>query len=278
MGNGNVTADRPPFQAIRIGNRQLDYYSDGHGPALIFVHGGRCSADDWFNLTDVLCGQYQMIMPDGLVNPFDGWMVWQLLDWLGVDKAVLLGHSWGGNVTQEMYRIFPDRVQGMIDIDSSATGPNILALKLPNDRFSAKAAAMYEARREQMLKLRSHHQGDYPSDVTIKKRMTAYDRHEATPEQLAAGRPAPQLRTTIPDRPRPPMIEARGRFIKCPCMKIVTGRGKLDRSDYTPQWEEESKLADEWELVAIKEAGHWPWLEQKEWFLSVVMPFFERVT
>jgi len=28
--------------------------------------------------------------------------------------------------------------------------------------------------------------------------------------------------------------------------------------------------------VVIREAGHWPWLEQPEWFLSHLEPFLAR--
>ncbi len=42
-----------------------------------------------------------------------------LQDWLGVRQAVILGHSMGGMVAQELHAIAPDRVRAMVIVGSS---------------------------------------------------------------------------------------------------------------------------------------------------------------
>ncbi|AUI59615.1 alpha/beta fold hydrolase [Amycolatopsis sp. BJA-103] len=60
-----------------------------------------------------------------------------LLDHLGLDRPVLVGHSLGGNLAQALVRRFPARVSGLVVVDSAwNTGP-LTAV----ERFSLKLAA-----------------------------------------------------------------------------------------------------------------------------------------
>ncbi|WP_410605082.1 alpha/beta fold hydrolase, partial [Amycolatopsis sp. lyj-90] len=60
-----------------------------------------------------------------------------LLDHLGLDRPVLVGHSLGGNLAQALVRRFPARVSGLVVVGSAwNTGP-LTAV----ERFSLKLAA-----------------------------------------------------------------------------------------------------------------------------------------
>jgi pimeloyl-ACP methyl ester carboxylesterase len=271
-----LTVD-PGLDALEVDGGRVEFCQLGAGPAVVILHGGRCSADDWSNVAPRLARRYRVILPDGLVHALDPWRVWLLLDHLRVERAVLLGHSAGGICLRAMYRLRPDRVQGVVAIDTQAVGNTIVARNLPHERFSPAAAALYERHRTLMEQLQPHHRGDYPSAVNIERRLEAYRRGKMSPAELAATRPAPRNVVWLSDAPPPPEpIPDTGKFITCPTLVFHTGRGKLGPEDVSRRWIEENIQATDVEYVVMREASHWPWLEQGEWFLSRLGPFLAR--
>ncbi|PXA86917.1 hypothetical protein DMC47_33660 [Nostoc sp. 3335mG] len=55
----------------------------------------------------------------------------------GADKVVLIGHSFGGGVAQAYAAAFPDRVAGLVLLDS--TGPDMQPSKVPLDSWRKRA-------------------------------------------------------------------------------------------------------------------------------------------
>lgn len=281
---GSVCANRAlgqhELQSVIFGKDRVDFIEhpgpDPAAPAVVLIHGGQCTADDWATVAPRLAGRYRVILPDGFVHPLDAWRLWLLLDHLGVRRAALLGHSAGGPVIRDMYRLAPHRVWAMIDIDGSAFGKLTLARNLPNERFSPSAAALYEKHRDQMQQLRPQHRGDYPSLVTIERRLIAYERARVPPEARAAARKIDKQTQLPPGPPPPAAIPDEGKFILCPCLQIQTGRGKLRRADFGPGWVQENFQARNIRYELIEEAGHWPWLEDLDGFLAILEPFLER--
>ena len=280
---GAAPAAAPPpgaplnLDAVELGGRRLEYADHGRGPAVVLLHGGNGAADDWAGIAPRLARRHRLILPDGLVHPLDPWMIWRLLDHLGVWEATLVGHSAGGPVAVMMYRLQPHRVRGLVAVDSEAVGPTIVARRLPNDRYSPAAAALYERHRASMARLKPHHQGDYPSEVAISRRLLAYERARLSPQERAATRPAPRTVSALPAGPAlPAPIPDTGAFIACPLQVFHTGRGKLGPEDVSAAWIAANIRAPDVDYVVIREAGHWPWLEQPEWFLSHLEPFLAR--
>jgi pimeloyl-ACP methyl ester carboxylesterase len=166
----------------------------------------------------------------------------------------------------------------VVSIDTQGVGGTIVVRLWPNERFSPQAAAMYERRRAEMEALKEHHRGDYASDVNIAARNVAYHRQTLTPEQRALTRPAARVvesfAAAVGAAPQP--ISDEGTFIQCPVLVIHTGRGKLGPGDITQAWIEENIQARDVQYEVIREASHWPWLEQPAWFLALVSSFLAR--
>ena len=99
----------------------------GSGPALLLLHGGPALTDYMDLLAPELDGwraiRYQQrgLPPSAENGPFtveqhvaDAVAV---LDELGVDRAVVLGHSWGGHLALHLAVAHPGRVAGLVVVD-----------------------------------------------------------------------------------------------------------------------------------------------------------------
>jgi pimeloyl-ACP methyl ester carboxylesterase len=100
----------------------------GAGPALLLLHGGPAITDYMELLGPEVAGwrairyQQRCLSPSATDGPFtverhvaDAVAV---LDALGVDRAVVAGHSWGGHLALQLAVAHPDRVAGLLIIDS----------------------------------------------------------------------------------------------------------------------------------------------------------------
>ena len=113
-------------------------YEKGAGPAVVFSHGFPELAFSWRNQLDAVAeAGYHAIAPDqrgyGLTGGPDDPALYGidyfcddlvgLLDARGIDKAVFVGHDWGGAVVWAMPRLHPDRCLGIIGLNTSAGRP-----------------------------------------------------------------------------------------------------------------------------------------------------------
>ena len=110
-------------------------------PPLLLIHGFTDSSRTWSGITDALPG-YRLIMPDlrghgDSSAPEDGYTsahfaddMRQLLDTLGITQCPIIGHSLGGMIAQTFAAGFPDRVEKLILIGTSAAPANKVTLDL----------------------------------------------------------------------------------------------------------------------------------------------------
>lgn len=98
------------------------------GSAVVLLHGWPETSYCWEHIVEHLPQNYRLIRPDlrglgdsdrSLARPAylkDSLAadIWQVLDRMGVDKATLVGHDWGGAIAQEMAISHPERVQALV--------------------------------------------------------------------------------------------------------------------------------------------------------------------
>ena len=109
----------------------IAYTVSGEGsPALIFIHGWMCDQSFWAEQVEEFRTSNTVITIDlpghGLSGmERDGWPmmacgadVQAVVEKLGLNNVVLIGHSMGGAVVLEAARLMPDRVTGVIGVDS----------------------------------------------------------------------------------------------------------------------------------------------------------------
>lgn len=121
---------------IEANNLKFHYWRSGHGPDLVLVHGlgGNLAGwhlgiapefqQDYRVLTYDLRGHGRSDAPPAGYTTGD--MVQDLralLDAFDIEKAILLGHSWGGDIVLHFAQLHPERVSELIVVEGSLLAP-----------------------------------------------------------------------------------------------------------------------------------------------------------
>lgn len=123
----------PPVTFIRTNSVRLATYGIGSGPAVVLLHGFPGLAFSWRHQIPALAAAgYRVIAPDlrgygrsdrpEEIESYDidhltGDLV-GLLDALDLDKAIFMGHDWGGLLAWQMPLLHPTRVAGVIGVNT----------------------------------------------------------------------------------------------------------------------------------------------------------------
>ena len=129
----------PTENRVTVGDltlRCLDW--GGDGPLVLALHGLASSAQWYQRVARRLQGSYRVIAPDqrghGQSTQATSGYDWQtlaadaigLLDQLGGEQAIVLGHSWGGHVASNVAARFPERVSHLVMIDGGYQDGHLL--------------------------------------------------------------------------------------------------------------------------------------------------------
>jgi pimeloyl-ACP methyl ester carboxylesterase len=135
LTNADSEFFRPAEFWAEIGGLNVRYLDwGGDGPPIMALHGLASSAN-WYDIVAQLLRKHgRIIAPDqrghGQTTQAPTGYDWQtlssdivgLMDHLGIDKATVLGHSWGGNVAGNLAARFPERVEKLVLIDGGFSG------------------------------------------------------------------------------------------------------------------------------------------------------------
>jgi soluble epoxide hydrolase/lipid-phosphate phosphatase len=146
----------PPARMVRANGINLSVHEAGAGPAVVLLHGFPALAYAWRKQIPALAAAgYRVIAPDlrgygrsdapPNVEDYDishltGDVV-GLLDALGLEQAVFMGHDWGGLLAWQMALLHPGRVAGVIGVNTPHLPhwtlwlhPDLVAAALPEGR------------------------------------------------------------------------------------------------------------------------------------------------
>ena len=130
MDQGFPAPARIPTNGIELAVHEA---GPSDGPAVVFCHGFPELAYSWrFQLPALAAAGYRAIAPDqrgygGSTRPeaVEAYDIHQLtadlaglLDALEIERAVFCGHDWGGGVVWSMAQLHPDRVAGVIALNT----------------------------------------------------------------------------------------------------------------------------------------------------------------
>lgn len=109
----------------------ISYETLGSGaPALVFVHGWSCDHSYWEGQLAPFSEDYQVVAMDLAGHGVSGanreaWTIASygadvaaVVEEAGLEQVVLIGHSMGGDVVVDAARLMPDRVVGMVWVDT----------------------------------------------------------------------------------------------------------------------------------------------------------------
>jgi proline iminopeptidase len=244
----------------------------GSGPALLFLHGGPGMNDYGRLLSDEVADwrfvsfQQRGVTPSTTGGPFtveqhvaDAIAV---LDDRGVDKALVLGHSWGAHLALHLAVTQPDRVAGLVIVDGLGVighdgGASELGVTL--------AARMRPAAAEQMQGLLTELGDSAPTDDVVARQ---FDLLWASYFADPANAPAPPELRFSADTNVATMASVREhlaegfagllRSITVPVISLLGAQSPMPVS----QGEQTAALMPNAEVRLIPEAGHLPWHEK----------------
>jgi len=141
--------DEPEMDDAHVG---LSYADSCPDVVLLLIHGFPLNNRIWDGQLGELAGEARVIAPDlrgcgdsdAVEGPYTMAMLADdcvaLLDELGIDEAVVGGHSMGGYVALELFRRHRDRVRGLILISTRA-GADSEEARAGRDATAARVAA-----------------------------------------------------------------------------------------------------------------------------------------
>ena len=245
----------------------IHYSVQGKGePALVFVHCWSCDRNLWDNQVPVFAKTYRVVTIDlpGHGTSGQGRKNWSVESYaddvntvitaLKLKRVILIGSSMGGPIVLEATRRIPDRVLGIVPVDT---------LHNVEDTIDPKIL-------EGVLKqLRA----DYKSAVTGFLNQLFFS--PSTPAEIKSriisevtARP-PELAITI--------MEAIFKYRPAPALREVKVPIRAINADMTPtNLEINRKYAPQFEVAIIKGSGHYPMLEDPARFNELLAEFIRN--
>jgi pimeloyl-ACP methyl ester carboxylesterase len=274
-----VRRSLPADRFVRVGDQLVHVEQAGSGEPVVLIHGFGASTYSWRKVMPALAASHRVVAVD--LNGFgytqrptsrasytreaQAKLVLGTLDALGIDRAHIVGHSYGGGLTLYLASRHPERFRTMVLVDSSAP-------TYANDRRSRFAAL----RPLDVLFVRS---------VVLRPGMVRkgllrsyYDDSLVTPELVQAyldrlavegvggafyglTAPAPAGEPVELEKIAVPSLVIWGAHDVL--ISPETGRRAAARLPHA-------------EFVLFDKSGHLPMEEEPEAFLNTVLPFLER--
>jgi pimeloyl-ACP methyl ester carboxylesterase len=245
------------------------YAMQGDGPiALVFIHGWCCDRSHWSNQIDFFSRDHTVVTLDlpghgesGMERP--GWPlaafgadVRAVIEGLGLERVVLVGHSMGGPVALDTARLIPERILGIVGVDT-----------LHN--------AEWELDSEQAKQIVAEFEADFSGtcDGLVRDYFFLPDADPALVDRVASGMcdAPPEVALAIwkqfLDWDIPGAMSAVDLPLRC-----INGTGEETKVEVN------RKYARDYEVLLIDGTGHVPMLERPDEFNRLLAEVVEELT
>lgn len=122
---------------VSVNGHDLAYRLEGHGPAILLVHGIAASSATWDQVMRALALRYRVIVPDLLGHgesekPTGDYSLGahasflrDLLVGLGIGRITAVGHSFGGGIVLQLCYQHPEVCERIVLESSGGLGPDV---------------------------------------------------------------------------------------------------------------------------------------------------------
>jgi pimeloyl-ACP methyl ester carboxylesterase len=132
--NESTSTEMLAVEHISIHGHRIGYRRGGQGPVLLLLHGIAGSSLTWLPAMRLLQRDYTVLAPDFLGHgvsekPLGDYSLGNLatvqrdfLNILGIDRATVVGQSFGGGVAMQFSYQFPERCERLVLVDAGGLG------------------------------------------------------------------------------------------------------------------------------------------------------------
>jgi pimeloyl-ACP methyl ester carboxylesterase len=275
-----VRREIPQSQFVRVGDQLVHVEQAGAGEPIVLLHGFGGSTYSWRKVMPALSRSHRVVAID--LNGFgytqrpraaaaytrEGQtdLVLGVMDALGIDRAHVFGHSYGGGLSLFLASRHPERFRTLVLVDSSAP-------TYPDDRRSR--AASFRPLANFFLRTVALR----PSMIRRALQHSFYDDSRITPELVEAyldrllveGADDAFYGLTAPRAVPGSKVELEA--IRIPILAVW---GNEDELISRASGQRSVARIPGSEFVVIEQCGHIPMEEKPEEFLQAVLPFLER--
>ncbi|MFF8275401.1 alpha/beta fold hydrolase [Streptomyces lateritius] len=246
----------------------------GPGPALVLVHGHPFDRTMWQPQIDRFSATHRVVAPDlrgyGATTVVPGTTplsafaedLAALLDHLGVREFVLAGLSMGGQIAMECYRLFPERILGLVLADTFPAAET-------EEGRAARNATADRLLTEGVAGMRAY------ADEVLDRMVAPYNTHAAphVHRMMCATDPAGAAAALRGRADRPDYRELLT-TVRVPTL-VVVGRDDA----FTPVADAEAMHAalPDSTLAVVESAAHMPNLERPEEFDTALAEFLRSL-
>jgi pimeloyl-ACP methyl ester carboxylesterase len=274
-----VRREVPAAQFVQVGDQLVHVEQAGTGEPVVLLHGFGASSYSWRKVMPGLAGGLRVVAID--LNGFgyterprararytreaQAKLVLDTLDALGIARAHVIGHSYGGGLTLYLAQEHPERFRTMVLVDSSAP-------TYANDRRSrATAFRPLTGLFVRTLALRR-------SAVRKGLLHSVYDHRLVTPELVEAYYDRLVIEGAADafyglTAPAPAGDTVRLETIAVPALVVWGAHDELIAPEVGRRAAARLPHA---EFVLFANSGHLPMEEEPEAFLRAVLPFLDR--
>jgi len=126
-----------PLERVRLHGHDLAYRRAGEGPVLLLLHGIAGDSKTWIPAMQLLRRDYLVLAPDFLghgksAKPLGDYSLGNhasamrdFLHVLGVERATVIGRSFGGGVALQFAYQFPERCERLVLVDAGGLGREV---------------------------------------------------------------------------------------------------------------------------------------------------------
>jgi len=132
-----MTTDEFPVEHVTLHGYEVAYRRAGEGPVLLLLHGIAGSSQTWVPAMELLRRDYTVLAPDFLghgrsAKPLGDYSLGNhaagmrdFLHVLGIERATIIGQSFGGGVAMQFAYQFPERCERLVLVDAGGLGREV---------------------------------------------------------------------------------------------------------------------------------------------------------